>query len=75
MVLVPRVYKVGSDIDLTMKGDGLDYKLLSTINQELYDLPIPYTIDLSILSKISNPALVEHIRRVGKLFYSKDNHE
>jgi len=62
-------YKVGSDIDLTMKGENLDTSLLSTINQELYDLPIPYMIDLSILNHISNPNLVEHIQRVGKVFY------
>jgi len=64
-------YKVGSDIDLSMTGERLDYGLLSIINQELYDLPIPYTVDLSIRSKISNPNLLEHIERVGLLFYSK----
>jgi len=64
-------YKVGSDIDLTMQGEALDYRLLSTINQELYDLPIPYTVDLSILSEISNPNMVEDIQRAGKIFYRK----
>jgi len=68
-------YKVGSDIDLTMKGARLNYKLLSTINQALYDLPIPYMIDLSIFDTISNPNLVEHIERVGKVFYKKDDDE
>ncbi|MDQ7005186.1 MAG: nucleotidyltransferase domain-containing protein [Ghiorsea sp.] len=65
-------YKVGSDIDLTMKGDAVDFSLLSTISQELYDLPMPYTVDLSIFSHISNANLVEHIERVGKLFYRKE---
>ncbi len=65
-------YKVGSDIDLTMKGDAVDFSLLSIISQELYDLPIPYTVDLSIFSNISNANLVEHIQRVGKVFYCKD---
>ncbi|PCI44510.1 MAG: hypothetical protein COB41_04175 [Proteobacteria bacterium] len=65
-------YKEGSDIDLTMKGKDLNFSLLSTINQQLYDLPIPYTVDLSILSNISNANLVEHIHRVGKVFYSKE---
>ncbi|MDQ7001496.1 MAG: nucleotidyltransferase domain-containing protein [Ghiorsea sp.] len=66
-------YKVGSDIDLSMKGKALDFALLSTINQQLYDLPIPYTVDLSILADISNPNLVEHIQRVGQVFYRKDS--
>jgi len=65
-------YKVGSDIDLTMKGEAVDFDVLSTISQELYDLPIPYMIDLSIFSNIGNTNLVEHIERVGKVFYSKD---
>jgi len=62
-------YKVGSDIDLTMKGERLGSALLSTINQELYDLSIPYMVDLSILSNITNPKLVGHIERVGMVFY------
>jgi len=66
-------YKVGSDIDLTMKGEAVDFSLLSTISQELYDLPIPYTVDLSIFSNISNANLVEHIERAGKLFYRKES--
>jgi len=64
-------YKVGSDIDLSMQGDGLNFSLLSTIHEELYELPIPYTVDLSILDSIDNSNLVEHIQRVGKVFYSK----
>jgi len=64
-------YKVGSDIDLSMQGGGLNFSLLSTIHEELYELPIPYTVDLSILDNIDNSNLVEHIQRVGKVFYSK----
>jgi len=64
-------YKVGSDIDLSMKGERLNFALLSSINQQLYDLPIPYTVDLSILASITNPNLVEHIQRTGQVFYRK----
>jgi len=67
-------YKAGSDIDLSMVGEQLDYGFLSTINQELYDLSIPYTIDLSILSTISNADMVEHIKRIGEIFYSRESH-
>ncbi len=68
-------YKVGSDIDLSMQGEGLNFSLLSTIHEELYTLPIPYTVDLSILDNIENANLVEHIQRIGKIFYSKEKHE
>jgi uncharacterized protein len=32
----------------------------------------PYTIDLSIFADISDPDMVEHIERVGTIFYSRD---
>ena len=64
-------FKRGSDIDLAIDGDRLDDRLLATIHEELYALPIPYTVDLSRLSAIRNPKLVEHIRRVGRCFYRK----
>jgi len=67
-------YKVGSDIDLTMKGDDVGLPLLSVISQELYDLPIPYTVDLSVFSNINNDALIEHIERAGTVFYCKESH-
>lgn len=64
-------YKLGSDIDLSMKGEGIDFALLSTISEEFIELPIPYTVDVSIFSNITNPDLIEHIERVGVLFYKR----
>lgn len=37
------------------------------------DLMLPYTFDVSIYSYINNSDLLEHIRRVGKEFYQKNN--
>ncbi|MDQ6953460.1 MAG: nucleotidyltransferase substrate binding protein [Mariprofundaceae bacterium] len=68
-------YKVGSDIDLTMKGEAVDFDVLSMISQELYDLPIPYMVGLSIFTHINNDNLIEHINRVCKMFYSKTPEE
>ena len=67
-------HKPGSDIDLSLQGEGLSLSLLSTIHNELDELPIPYTVDLSILDRIDNSNLADHIQRVGKLFYSKEQH-
>ena len=64
-------YKNGSDIDLTMVGTSLELTTQFRIENELDDLLLPYGIDLSILSQISNPDLVDHINRVGKIFYDK----
>jgi predicted nucleotidyltransferase len=65
-------YKTGSDIDLTLVGADLDYNTLGSISGDLDESDIPYKVDLSILANISNPALVEHIQRVGKVFYERE---
>ena len=41
------------------------------IKVELEELNLPYFIDLSILETIKNPDLLEHIKRVGLLFYQR----
>ena len=64
-------YRVGSDIDLTLKGEGLTLSLLLKIENELDDLLLPYKIDLSIYDKIDSAAVKEHIDRVGAVFYKR----
>lgn len=63
-------YKNGSDIDLTIIGD-IDFSLLQRIDNEIDDLLLPYTVDLSVYSDIQNIELIEHIKRVGKDFYKR----
>ncbi len=65
-------YKKGSDIDITLVGKELNlnntvYPLMDAI-EELY---LPYTFDISILKQIDNKNLIDHINRVGKVFYEK----
>ena len=62
-------HKPGSDIDLTLHGDGLTPTLLTEVAEALDDLLLPYTIDLSIHETLNHAALQEHIGRVGKVFY------
>ncbi len=64
-------YNNGSDIDLTLTGKDLTLKTLFKIEAELDNLLLPYKIDLSIFNKIENSELVEHIKRVAKVFYKK----
>lgn len=63
-------YKPGSDIDLTLKGEGLDLSKLAKINSDVDDLSLPYTFDFSIYKHINNIELLDHIKRVGTIFYS-----
>ena len=64
-------YKKGSDIDLTLSGRGLTLTILHKIEDQLDDLLLPYKIDLSIFEQISDPDVIDHIRRVGVVFYEK----
>ena len=65
-------YRNGSDIDLSLIGDNLDLTTLLKIENELDDLLLPHKIDLSIFHKIENTNLIEHIKRVGIVFYKKE---
>lgn len=67
-------YKNGSDIDLTIIDQGLSFSELLQIENKLDDLLLPYKIDLSLKRQISNPDLIEHIERVGAIFYENDTH-
>lgn len=64
-------YKPGSDIDITLYGEGINLDILNAISIEIDDLLLPYMIDLSIFSHIKNEELIDHIRRVGKVFYEQ----
>jgi predicted nucleotidyltransferase len=64
-------YKIGSDIDLTLYGEGLGFDELLVIMSELDDLLLPYTIDLSIFATLDHAGLRDHIQRVGVPFYDR----
>ena len=64
-------FRPNSDIDLTIMGD-LDWQSFTRLETELDDLLLPYKIDLSLFSHLENSQLIEHIQRVGKVFYQKE---
>lgn len=64
-------YKNGSDIDLTLYGDGLNLGVQLKILDELDDLLLPWMIDLSIFAQLDHLKLREHIERVGVVFYQR----
>ena len=65
-------FKSGSDIDLTLCGAGLTFSLLARIDTALDDLLLPYEIDLSLMSSITHPALLDHIQRMGVVLYERN---
>lgn len=64
-------YKPASDIDLTLVGEAVDVSLMNKISWELDDLLFPFTFDLSIYHHLNDPDLLDHINRVGAIFYTK----
>ncbi len=65
-------YRNGSDIDMTLTGgEDLNRKILYSITDEIDDLLLPYTFDLSLLKDISDADVVNHIRMFGVVFYEK----
>ncbi|MFK7798160.1 MAG: nucleotidyltransferase domain-containing protein [Aureispira sp.] len=60
-----------SDIDLAFFGETMTLSLLMKIEHELDDLLLPYKIDASIFHLIENVDMIEHINRVGVVFYER----
>ena len=65
-------YHPGSDIDLTIKGDEILLAEFLQIEDQIDDLMLPYTIDLSQYSQLGNADLIAHIDRVGVEIYAKN---
>jgi uncharacterized protein len=64
------VNRENSDVDLAVAG-AVDPLRAEAIASELDELPLPYRFEVQSLNHISNPALREHIERVGITVYPK----
>ncbi len=66
-------FREGSDIDITLKGETLNERILTNVSIDLDELNTPYLFDISLLNTLKSTSLVDHINRVGKIFYKKGN--
>lgn len=67
-------YKPGSDIDLTLfaaPGQDIGHREVADILDEVDDLLLPYTMDLSVFEHLNHDGLREHIERLGQVFYER----
>jgi predicted nucleotidyltransferase len=62
-------FKPGSDIDLTIDGDDFSTDELLSVMSKIDDLMLPYKVDLSIFHSLDHEDLLDHIKRVGLIFY------
>lgn len=64
-------YRPGSDIDLTILGNDLPIQLLYELHEALDEALLPYSFDISLFSQLDSPELIDHIQRVGIVFYQR----
>src|SRR5690554_1010440 len=65
-------FKNGSDIDLALMGEDLDFNTVSQISYQLNEeTAMPYKFDVLHYDSIKEPTLIEHIDRVGIELYSR----
>lgn len=64
-------FRKGSDIDLCIKGKNATTSTVLKIENEIDDLMLPYSFDISIYHLIDNPEFIDHIDRVGITFFEK----
>jgi predicted nucleotidyltransferase len=65
-------FREGSDIDITIKGN-VNKDDVNKLWHKLDDSFIPYKFDISIYKDLKSESLIEHIQRVGKVFYKRIN--
>lgn len=64
-------FRRGSDVDIALKGSALTYRTVAEINDFLNEETImPYRFDILAYHAIDNPDLIDHIDRVGIVFYT-----
>ncbi|PKM10969.1 MAG: hypothetical protein CVV13_11110 [Gammaproteobacteria bacterium HGW-Gammaproteobacteria-3] len=64
-------YRPGSDIDLIIKGGTIEFAELMKVEDQIDDLFLPYSVDLSQYELLNNADLMAHIDRVGVVIYDK----
>lgn len=63
--------KPSSDWDFALFGSNITTNDILTLQVEIEDLWLPYSVDLIDYNSIQNDALREHIDRVGKVVWSR----
>lgn len=64
-------YREGSDIDLAVKGRDVSFHEILSLISKLDDIHLPYEIDLINYSAIQDENVIEHVDRVGIVFYER----
>jgi uncharacterized protein len=65
-------YRAGSDVDLAIFGEGVNFTTISELKGVLEDQsPMPYLFDIVDATHLKHKELEDHIKRVGIPVYQK----
>ena len=64
-------FRNGSDIDIALKGRNLKLNDILEAISAVDKLLLPYKLDLIIYTRVNEPALIEHINRVGIILFKR----
>ena len=59
-------YKANSDIDIALSGKQLTTSDIATLLSQIEQTTIPYRVDILLIHKIKNQALLEHIEKCAQ---------
>ncbi len=65
-------HKPGSDIDLALVGERLDWRTIGRMYDELDDLLLPFRFSLVHYGAATDPDVAGHIARVGILLFERE---
>ena len=67
-------FREGSDIDLAIKGKAIRFDTVLSLMDKVENLGLLYKIDLQNYQTISDKDVLDHIHRVGKIFWKRKMH-
>jgi len=66
-------YRSGSDIDLALVGESLDWRTIGKIYDALDDLLLPHRFSLVVYDKNTDSEVGAHIARVGIPLFQREH--
>ncbi|MBR6277488.1 MAG: nucleotidyltransferase domain-containing protein [Bacteroidales bacterium] len=64
-------YKKFSDVDITLLGKEIGISDLFKLQDLLYESDLPYMYDVSLFKSLTNPDLIDHIKRKGIVLWER----
>ena len=64
-------YREGSDIDIAVIGKDVKFDDILALSIRLEELELLNRFDIQNYNSIKDEAVIDHIKRVGKVFYSR----